>query len=148
MALTVKNILHSLLSQQNNWQLQLLQQWPSIVESIKTKVHLLKIDNDTLTIGVQDSCWMQELYLLSPLLIATINQKIDAPRIKNLRFKALGTQIIKTKHEAKKSTRSIPKIVLSVKEQEILAQIKDEQLREELKKYLIRCHQENSSSNI
>lgn len=144
MATAVKNILQEILSHHKNWQLQLLQQWPTIVESIKTRVHLLKIENDTLTIGVQDSCWMQELYLLSPLLIATINQKIDTPRIKHLRFKALGTPVDKPHAEKKTSRRLSPTITLSIKEQETLAQITDKQLADELKKYLIRCHQENS----
>lgn len=142
MAQPVKTILDDLLSHQNNWQLQLLNAWPSIVQAIKTRVHLLKIDADMLTIGVQDSCWLQELYLLSPLLIATINQKLDQPRIKQLRFKALGTQEEKKKKE--KNTYSRPKrtITLSAKEQATLAQIPDEQLRVALKNYLIRCHEE------
>lgn len=140
----VKTILDHLLSQHNNWQLQLLNQWPSIVESIKTRVHLLKIDTDTLTIGVQDSCWLQELYLLSPLLIATINQKLDQPRIKQLRFKALGTQKMKEKKEQSKTFRPKRTIILSPQEQATLAQVPDEQLRTALKNYLIRCHEENS----
>lgn len=144
MAQSVKTILDELLANHNNWQLQLLNQWPSIVGSIKTRVHLLKIDTDTLTIGVQDSCWLQELYLLSPLLIGTINQKLDQPRIKHLRFKALGTPITKNEQKNKKTVRILPKVTLNSKEQETLAQIKDEQLRNALKNYLIRCHQENS----
>lgn len=142
MAQPVKTILDELLSRQNNWQLQLLNQWPSIVQAIKTRVHLLKIEPEILTIGVQDSCWLQELYLLSPLLIATINQKLDEPRIKQLRFKALGTQ--KEKQTKEKSNYSRPKrvIALSIKEQATLAQIADEQLRLALKNYLIRCHEE------
>ncbi|GMU19445.1 MAG: hypothetical protein AMXMBFR12_06370 [Candidatus Babeliales bacterium] len=144
MAQSVKTILDELLANHNNWQLQLLNQWPSIVGSIKTRVHLLKIDTDTLTIGVQDSCWLQELYLLSPLLIGTINQKLDHPRIKHLRFKALGTPITKNEQKNKKTVRILPKVTLNSKEQETLAQIKDEQLRNALKNYLIRCHQENS----
>lgn len=142
MAQSVKNILDHLLSQQDNWQLQLLNNWPAIVGSIKTKVHLLKIDADMLTIGVQDSCWLQELYLLSPLLIATINQKLDQPRIKQLRFKALGTQFEKKKQEKNRSIRPKHTVTLSPQEHATLAQISDEQLRMVLKDYLIRCHQE------
>lgn len=142
MAQPVKTILNDLLSQQNNWQLQLLNQWSTIVQAIRTKVHLLKIESDTLTIGVQDSCWLQELYLLSPLLIATINQKLDEPRIKHLRFKALGTQEEKQKKEKTHYVRPKRTITLSPKEQATLAQITDEQLRLALKNYLIRCHEE------
>ncbi len=143
MALAVKNILEELLSHHNNWQLQLLQQWPSIVSSIKTKVHLLKIDHDTLTIGVQDSCWMQELYLLSPLLITTINQKLDQPRIKQIRFKALGIPERKPATSKNITTaKHVRTVTLSATEQATLAAISDEQLRVALKNYLIRCYQE------
>ncbi|CAN5161323.1 hypothetical protein BH09DEP1_BH09DEP1_5240 [soil metagenome] len=142
MAQPVKTILDGILSHQNNWQLQLLNQWPTIVQAIKTRVHLLKIEPDTLTIGVQDSCWLQELYLLSPLLIATINQKLDEPRIKQLRFKALGTQETKQKKETTQRVRPKRIVTLSPKEQATLAQIADEQLRNSLKNYLIRCYEE------
>lgn len=142
MALPVKTILDELLSHQDNWQLQLLNQWPSIVQSIKTRVHLLKIEPEMLTIGVQDSCWLQELYLLSPLLIATINQKLDQPRIKQLRFKALGTQEEKQKKDKTAFVRAKRTVTLCPKEQATLASIPDEQLRMVLKNYLIRCYQE------
>lgn len=142
MALPVKTILDELLSHQNNWQLQLLNQWPSIVQSIKTRVHLLKIEPEMLTIGVQDSCWLQELYLLSPLLIATINQKLDQPRIKQLRFKALGTQEEKQKKDKTRYVKPKRTITLSTKEQATLAEIGDEQLRTVLKNYLVRCYEE------
>ena len=144
MVISIKKILDDLLSQPNNWQLQLLNNWPIIVGSIRTKVQLLKIQEDTLIIGVFDSCWLQELYLLSPLLIKTINEKLDRPRIKNLRFKMVG---ISDKKEKKKvpSKRIVSKIVqLSSREQETLNQIKDEQLRQVLRDYLIRCHRENA----
>ncbi len=142
MVTPVKSILDTLLSHNNNWQLQLLQNWPSIVGSIRTKVQLLKIQEDTLVLGVLDSCWMQELYLLSPLLIKTINQKLDQPRIKNLRFKTVGIADKKEKKEAP-SKRVVSKIVqLSPREQETLKEVKDEQLRQALKDYLIRCHRE------
>lgn len=144
MVTSVKIILDSLLSQKNNWQVKLLHNWPTIVGSIRTNVQLLKIQEDTLIIGVLDSCWLQELYLLSPLLIKTINEKLDRPRIKNLRFKSVGITDKKEKKRAP-SKKIISKIVqLSPREQETLNQIKDEQLRQVLKDYLIRCHREKA----
>lgn len=142
MVTPVKKILDALLGQGNNWQIQLLNNWPTIVGSIRTKVQLLKIQEDTLIIGVMDSCWMQELYLLSPLLIKTINEKLDRPRIKNLRFKTVGIADKKEKREVP-SKKIVSKIVqLSAREQETLKNIQDEQLRQVLKDYLIRCHRE------
>lgn len=142
MATPIKNLLDHLLSQNNNWQLQLLNSWPTIVGGIKTNVHILKIYENTLVIGVQDSCWLQELYLLSPMLIHMINQKLDQPRIKELRFKALGTSEKKLKKETEPARKIQRNISLNAKEQETLASISDEQLRASLKEYLIRCYNE------
>jgi flagellar biogenesis protein FliO len=139
----VKKILENLLSHHNNWQLQLLQNWPTIVGSIRTKVQLLKIQEDTLVIGVLDSCWLQELYLLSPLLIKTINEKLDQPRIKKLRFKTVGITDKEEKKKAPLKRITTKNVQLSIREQETLNQIKDEQLRRVLKEYLMRCHREN-----
>lgn len=143
MTTPIKSILESLLCHTNNWQLQLLQNWPLIVGSIRTKVQLLKIQEDTLIIGVQDSCWLQELYLLSPLLIKTINEKLDRPRIKKLRFKTVGISDQKEKKKAPTKKIVLSPRQLSAREEQTLAQIKDEQLRIALKDYLVRCHREN-----
>jgi flagellar biogenesis protein FliO len=143
MAIPVKKILEDLLSHHDNWQLQLLHNWPIIVGSIRTKVQLLKIQQDTLIIGVLDSCWLQELYLLSPLLIKTINEKLDQPRIKKLRFKTVGITDKEEKKKAPSKRIVLKNVQLCPREQETLNQIKDEQLRQALKDYLIRRHREN-----
>lgn len=142
MTTPIKTILNTVLSQHNNWQLQLLDNWPSIVGHIKTKVQLLKMYEDTLVIGVQDSCWLQELYLLTPLLLQTINQKLDRPRIKKLRFKAVGVTDTKIKKKTPITRASVAPVQLSVQEQQMLASIKDGQLRAVLKDYLVRCYRE------
>lgn len=142
MTTPIKTILNTVLSRHNNWQLQLLDNWPSIVGHIKTKVQLLKMYEDTLVIGVQDSCWLQELYLLTPLLLQTINQKLDRPRIKKLRFKAVGVTDTKIKKKTPITRASVAPVQLSVQEQQMLASIKDGQLRAVLKDYLVRCYRE------
>ena len=143
MSYHIKEFLDNLLSRQDNWQLQLLQSWPSIVGLIKTKVELLKIHDDTLVIGVLDSCWLQELYLLSPLLLQKINEHLETPRIKKLRFKAIGTQERKTRNNSDLYNKQVKnKITLTPQEQAILLTIQDEQLRTVMKNYLIRCHQQ------
>jgi flagellar biogenesis protein FliO len=143
MSIQIKTVLDQLLSQSDNWQLQLLKNWPTIVGSIRTKIQLLKIQDDTLVIGVLDSCWLQELYLLSPLLIQTINEKLDRPRIKKLRLKAVGITDKKIKKEAPIKKTVARTIHLSPREQDTLKKIEDEQLRQSLKDYLIRCYREN-----
>jgi len=142
MSTPIKTLLQQILGSPDNWQLKLLANWDSIIGTIKTKVNLLKIDNDTLILGVMDSCWMQELHLLSPLLIKKINENLDRPRIKHLRFKSIGLKKEK-KAQAVAAKKSIQSPVrLSSKEQSRLAEIQDPQLRELLQNYLIRCYQE------
>ena len=141
MSTPIKKILQQLIGAPDNWQLKLLANWEVIVGSIKTKVNLLKIADDTLILGVMDSCWMQELHLLSPLLIKKINENLDRPRIKHLRFKSIGLK--KEKKEPFVMEKKIIKPVrLSSNEQQRLAEIKDPQLRQLLQDYLIRCYQE------
>lgn len=142
MAAPIKTVLDTLLNRQDNWQLQLLSHWPSIIGSMKANVQLLKIYNDTLVIGVMDSCWLQELYLLTPVLLRQINEKLDKPRITALRFKALGIKEKSIKRNIDHRTCLIKNVQLNAQEKERLASIKDEQLRESLKQYLLRCYRE------
>ncbi|BDC34924.1 hypothetical protein Noda2021_08820 [Candidatus Dependentiae bacterium Noda2021] len=79
MTTPIKNILNTLFDNNNTWQLRLLANWDDIIGHMQTKVQLLKILDDTLILGVVDACWMQELFLLSNLLIKTINQNLDQP---------------------------------------------------------------------
>jgi flagellar biogenesis protein FliO len=142
MAIPVKNILDTLLSQQNNWQLQLLNNWQQIMGTMQTKVQLLKIYEDTLVIGVLDSCWIQELYLLSPLLLKKINEKLDSPRIKHLRFKSAAPPEKKVQKNSLKRACLLKNIQMSPQEKEALASIKDEQLAAVLQDYLLRIYRE------
>lgn len=141
MSVPIKEFLNHLFNEQKNWQLRLLNAWPNIVGLIKTHVELLKIYDDTLVIGVLDSCWLQELYLFSPLLLQKINEHLDKPRIKKLRFKAIGTDNKKIKKNSQEYiTISKQPLVLTSTQKEALAGIEDEQLRDALKNYLIRAY--------
>lgn len=134
------DFMQHILGTQETWQIKLLQQWETIIGNLKTRVHLLKIQNDTLILGVPDLCWMQELYLLTPLLLQTINQHLDMPRIKNLRFKAAGTP-----EDKKRITKKLPpppprKIIpLSRDEEKALAVLTDPDLALAIQDYLQRC---------
>src|SRR5437762_7574752 len=90
MAVYLKDVLHAVINPEKNWKTDLLYKWNEIVGPLHNKVRIEKIHDDTLILGVFHSCWMQELYLLSPLLIKTINEKLDQPYIKQLRFKHIG----------------------------------------------------------
>lgn len=139
----MKQLLHNVFNYQHNWKIQLLKNWPDILGNLSTKVHLEKINDDSLVLGVADSCWLQELYMLSPLLLRTINKKLDEPRIKSLRFKKVGIKK-ETKNKAIKRKKA-PFIAppLTSKEQKALANIKDPDLHREIQAFLRRCQQES-----
>jgi len=141
MAHEIKNLLKKFLNVEDNWKITLLRQWIYIIGELQTKVCLEKIHDDFLTIGVYDSCWLQELYLLSPILLKTINEKLENRPIKRLRFKQVGRRYI-----AQKKNKAIDKtigknIILTTDEQETLKHIKDPALEKVLKKFLMRCYQ-------
>src|SRR5438105_15060368 len=87
MAANLKELLQTLINPHKNWKTDLLYRWKDITGSLYSKVRIERIHDDTLILGVFHSCWMQELYLLSPLLLKTINEKLDQPHIKQIRFK-------------------------------------------------------------
>jgi hypothetical protein len=125
------------------WKMNLLEKWPEIVGQLASKVTIEKIYQDAITLGVYDSCWMQELYLLSSTLLETINRNLDQPRIKQVRFKLIG------KKEQKKQTGTAPPykdepktITLTPTELKALERITDSDLRTALQSFLIRCYQE------
>lgn len=144
MTLAVKNVLDSMLQTDQNWRLQLFAAWPAIVGSLKTRMRLDKIQEDTVIIGVYESHWMQELFLLSRVLISSINKNLSEPYIKHIRFKLIEQQ----KPEVKKEQTLLVKrkiIIPELAKNELAAldDIKDCQLKEALKEYYVRCLENN-----
>lgn len=142
MPIPIKNFLTKLVPAQHNWKLSLLQQWHTIMGNLKTHVTLEKMSDDTITLGVFNSSWMQELYLISPTILETINKNLDQPRIKQIRFR----QIVQRKN--KKRMVSLPsqpqeiRVSLTVTEKNALATIQDPELRQSLYHFLVRCQRE------
>ncbi len=143
MTLHIKSILHTLVSPHNSWKHQLLQNWHTIFGNLSTKITLEKIYDNTLVLGVLDSCWMQELYLLSPLLLNKINENLDQPYIKQVRFKQTGIKKENKKLTMQRTAISKKQFSLSPIEERALKKINDPQLRNALKAFRIRCQQES-----
>lgn len=137
----IKAIIADLLPSHAQWRLNLLSNWDSIMGNLKTKVHLENLSEDTITLGVYDSCWLQELYLLTPMLLHHINNALDVPRIKTLKFKKSGLRknITVKKVDVKKEFKNVH---LTAQEKKALTVIKDGELRCALEQFLIRCYQE------
>lgn len=138
MAQHIKNFLSFAVPKQESWQLFLLQEWNNIVGDLKIQVRLEKIQSDTLTLGVSSPSWMQELYCLSDILINKINQKLEYPHVKKLRFKCSSPKkkILKKVELIKKEPKEF---VLTFAQKNALEKIQDEQLKNALQNFLVRC---------
>lgn len=128
-------------SKQHDWKIKLLSVWPTIMGPLAHHVTIIKIQEDMLILGVYDSCWLQELYLLSSELLTTINQNLDQPRIKQLRFKQVS-RATKEQHQEKSIPQEDIPISLTSREKMALNRIKNENLRMVLQSFLVRCHRE------
>lgn len=141
----VKNILEALLqpsSKQQAWKLHIIKNWPSIIGNLHEKVSLQKINNSSVVLGVYDSCWIQELYLLSKLILKKINAHLDHPRIETIRFQCIEKATKKESMKKKQTTDATScNIILKPRELVALEKIRDPQLSQALQGFLAKCQQ-------
>ena len=125
----------------NSWKTKLLTQWPAIVGNLNDKITLEKIQEDTLIIGVYETSWLQELYMLSSVLIKTINSHLDKPYIKRIRLKYATKKSTPSVIAKKKNVAPVKrkKITLNSLESGALLKIKDQDMRDALHLFLSRC---------
>lgn len=123
----------------DRWELQLLQLWPSIIGNLQEHVHIEKMHNSTLILGVYDSSWLQELYMLSPLLLKKINEQLENHTIQQIRFKHTAHKPKTTLRKKTYTKQNTIPVELSKKEQHALASITDKDLQSALIEYLSRC---------
>ena len=135
-------LLQKIVDPEKGWHITLISNWNSIIGPLHTKVQLEKIDGSTLVLGVFDSCWLQELYLLSPLLLKTINQNLDEPHVKQLRFKKIARIQKKEVKQKMQSAKKEVHVELSIVEKHALQNVSDAELKIALKNFLLRCYQE------
>jgi hypothetical protein len=129
----------------DNWRLTLIKEWPTIFGPLSARVSIEAVHDTTLVLGVSDACLMQELYLLSPLIVSTIQKTIGSSVIKQVRLKRTEMSM---KHKPSKtmSVQHTKKTVLLTRaETHALECVRDLELREALKNYCMRCHQEREA---
>ncbi len=140
MATLVKNILDNFFDTDNDWRKKLYKDWSSITGDLNDRMCLCKVYNDTLVIGVYETCWMQELYTLSRYIMKNINKHLGKDYIKNIRFQLVNHQKEMTVRRLKSfSHYKPPTITLNEQQQAALVSIKDVQLRQALTTFLACC---------
>lgn len=139
----IKNVLQEITTPESNkhsWKQFLLGNWKSIIGDLYNHVSLQKVYDDAVVLGVYDSCWLQELYLLTPLLLSKINQTLDAPHVKRIHFKQIiKKQTISLLAKQEEQIIESKKMPISDKEQKALEKITDESLRSVLDAFRIHC---------
>lgn len=136
---------------EEDWKIQLLSQWNTIVGGLSNKMRIEKIEQTTLLIGVYHTAWLQELYSLSHVLKKSINEHLGNNYITLIKFKQATKahpSSIKT-HEEKiiieKNSLYNKKIMLQQHEQTALEKIKDKELQTVLHDFLTRCYYQKIS---
>lgn len=141
----IKTLLPNFINRSTNWQHQLLQNWHHIVGPLHQQVVIEKIIPPLLILGVQDSCLLQELYLLSPILLRKITETLDHDHIKQIRLKLASTpmHLAPKRRESSVHQKKHMGIPMPITHQNALKKITNPALREALEKFWLHCFQEN-----
>ena len=125
-----------------NWKLYLVTNWAQIVGPLASRICIEKIEHDTIIIGVCDSTWLQELYLLSEVLLQKINQSLQTPHLKKIKFKhASYKTTIKKIYQKSPVIATKKQQPLTHAERGALHAIADQELSNVLYQFLVRCQQ-------
>jgi hypothetical protein len=140
--LPIQNVLDSLLMRyEERWHVYLKQNWRTIIGDLHTRVCLENIQGSTLLLGVYDVHWMHELYLLSSVLIDTVNAQLEKPYVKQVRFSLAvpRSETKKPKQVVVRPARRPQRRALTAQHEQALAQIKDTELQRVMQQLLQLC---------
>jgi hypothetical protein len=143
MAVPIQKLLSRII-EKDDWRLDLARRWDSVVGSLQTKIRLEKTYDDTAVIGVYESYWMQELYLLSAELCDSINDVIGQKKIKQIRFQLVEAR---ERPPAKPLPKPYvpPKVVpLTESQKRALTKIQDPYLKQAMTEFWMRCAARNA----
>lgn len=133
--ISLAECLNTALPCSSGWQTRLAREWPSAVGQLATRMRLEQIKGELLIIGVYDSHWIAELFMLAPGIISEINNFLGETRVHQLRF-VLTTNSNKTHTKKCPDGPTIRKrATMSARHEQILATIKDRQLHDALEKF-------------
>ena len=139
----IKQLLATILPAAKDWKGYLLRNWRNLVGPLHKKMTIEKIGDGVVVFGVHDSCWMQELYLLSPLLLKAVNKNLDQPYVKQVRFKRAKRRATRSEQPVYEKPKSASPVRPPTKQEcTALEAVKDKELRSALEAFRARCHRE------
>ena len=143
MAIQLKELISGLLQTQSDWHVSLLENWEKVVGYLSKYTYICSIKNDVLFLGVFESVWMQELFLMSDNLKDSINDFLGSEKIKQIKFKLVPKKIKKELKEKADIPLAKARPVFQLTDSQTLAlsAIKDEDLKKSLVSFLERSLQ-------
>lgn len=141
MAILLHNILEKILNHDNDWRFELIKNWDKVAGGLKTRIRLESIFSSTVVIGVYESHWMQELFLLSNVILNNINTVITNYKVTNIKFKLVNARKVFNKkiYNFNKLTR-LP-AVLNETQTQALKKLNNKELETVLVSFLARCQE-------
>jgi hypothetical protein len=140
---SIKDCLLNIIPREHTWKITLFQNWENIIGSLKTKVIIEKIKDDILFLGVTHPAWAQELHLLSPILKTKVNACLGQEKIKSIRITLINVKSQKQKPKFDKCGQdNLSEFIckkLSNPEQNVLNSLTDNDLRNIMHEFYLRC---------
>lgn len=139
----IDSFFYNIIPKEYHWKILLLNKWGEIIGDLKNKVFIVNIFNGGLTLGIIHPALLQELYLLTPVLKQKINNTLSGEYIKIIKLKCCDNfynkDIIKISSNFKKQKTIYTHKYLSDTEKKIFLNIKDNELKNILEKFFVRC---------
>ncbi len=138
--LSIQDVLQRALPQKG-WQQKLLREWPAIIGGLDSHMRVEKIQGSCLILGVYDTHWMHELFMLQQHILETIATALGEDHITELRF----VPVTKTKENINKKQPEDARLksrlasTLSPHHEQVLTRIKDESLQQALRHFFTNC---------
>lgn len=139
MAFSLETLMAGILGVDDDWRKRLVKEWPKLVGDLHTRMRFEKISHDVLVIGVYDIHWMHELYMMSPMILEALNNRLGGNYIAKIRFAVVNKTERSCPQSLSKHHESVSANPLAERQQKMLAKVKDEQLQEALSKLWYRC---------
>ena len=139
MAFSLDALVQGLLVADDDWRKRLVKEWPTMVGDLHTRMRFEKISHDVLVIGVYDMHWMHELYMMSPMILQAINEKLGGDYVAKIRFAVVNKTERLRKRSFDVENESFSSKPLPEPQKQVLAHVKDQQLQEALSKLWQRC---------
>ena len=121
------------------WKMQLITDWPLIMGNLHVHARVEKVYDQAVLLGVYDTCWVQEMHLLSNIIIKKINHHLGGAYINQIRLKYVQKHEFRNIMSINQASTTSQRAI-SPQEAKVLLTITDPELRNAMQAFLMRCN--------